>query len=62
MSVQAEKYIKFSCEKCGHEQYAPDSLQSALWRGMFVQSDRVLCTTCNHDNHVYIPPMRTRNE
>ena len=55
MSVEAEKHIRFKCEKCGKLEYAVDALECALWKGVFVNSDRVDCEKCGHTNHVYIP-------
>ena len=54
MSVEAERYIKFTCEKCDKTQYASDSLEQSLWKGCFVMSDRIDCDKCNHVNHVYM--------
>jgi len=58
MSVEAQRFIKFNCEKCNKEQYCEDSLESSIWQGIFVHSDRVDCAYCGHTNHVYIPSFK----
>ena len=52
MTVEAEKAIQYECEKCGEVQFSEYTLCPEWFEDREVMSDRILCDSCGHDNHV----------
>jgi predicted nucleic-acid-binding Zn-ribbon protein len=52
MTVEAEKAIQFTCEKCGHFQYESYTLRYGWHEGRSVMEDRIDCEKCGHENHL----------
>lgn len=52
MSVNAQKAIKFDCEKCGETQYADYTLEQSWEDDRAVMADNIDCCKCGHTNRV----------